>query len=227
VSINQQAADELLTTTRAVRKRLDLNRPVPREVILDCIRVSQQAPTGSNSQGWRWVIVTDAAKKRALADLYRSVATGYFVQASAAAKESGSAQTSRVFDSASYLNDHMQDMPALVIPCLMGRPAEGGGVAGSGGFFASIYPAVWNFCLALRARGLGSALTTLQRPRPSSASRTTSPRRRCCRWAIRSVWTSSRPTVRRRRPSPPGTSGMRIRACPRKSENRLSARSAL
>jgi nitroreductase len=169
MSINLANADELLTTTRAVRKRIDLTRPVPREVILDCIRVSQQAPTGSNSQGWRWLIVTDKARKQALADLYRSVSTDYFTQASKQAEESGNAQTSRVFDSASYLAQHMQDMPALVIPCLMGRP--GPGVAGAGGFFASIYPAMWNFCLALRARGLGSALTTLHLVREQDAAK--------------------------------------------------------
>jgi nitroreductase len=115
-------------------------------------------------------VVADPAKKQALADLYRSVSGDYFTQASERARTSGEAQTSRVFDSAMYLAERMQDMPLLVIPCLMGRPAEGGGVAGSGGFFASIYPAVWNFCLALRARGLGSALTTLHLVREKDAA---------------------------------------------------------
>ena len=121
MAINLANADELLTTTRAVRKRIDLSRPVPREVILDCIRVSQQAPTGSNSQGWRWLIVTDKAKKQALADLYRSTSGDYFKQATATAKESGNSQTSRVFDSASYLAEHMQDIPVLCIPLVAGR----------------------------------------------------------------------------------------------------------
>ena len=170
MTIDLESADELLSTTRAVRKRLDLTRPVPREVILDCIRISQQAPTGSNSQGWRWVVVADPAKKQALADLYRSVSADYFTQASERARIAGEAQTSRVFDSAMYLAEHMQDMPLLVIPCLMGRPAEGGGVAGSAGFFASIYPAVWNFNLALRARGLGATLTTLHLVREKDAA---------------------------------------------------------
>jgi len=170
MTIDLACADELLSTTRAVRKRLDLTRPVPREVILDCIRISQQAPTGSNSQGWRWLVVADPAKKQALADLYRSVSADYFTQASERARTAGEAQTSRVFDSAMYLAEHMQDMPLLVIPCLMGRPAEGGGVAGSAGFFASIYPAVWNFNLALRARGLGATLTTLHLVREKDAA---------------------------------------------------------
>ena len=167
MTIHLECADELLSTTRAVRKRLDLTRPVPREVILDCIRISQQAPTGSNSQGWRWLVVADPAKKQALADLYRSVAADYLTQAGERARAAGEAQTSRVFDSAMYLAEHMQDMPLLVIPCMMGRPAE---VAGSAGFFASIYPAVWSFCLALRARGLGSALTTLHLAREKDAA---------------------------------------------------------
>ena len=149
MTIDLANADELLSTTRAVRKRLDLTRPVPREVILDCIRISQQAPTGSNAQTWRWIVVTDPAKKKALSDIYREVSAAYFVEAGGRAKASGAAQTSRVFDSASYLAEHMHEAPMLVIPCMIGRPQEGG-VAASAGFFASIYPAVWNFNLALR-----------------------------------------------------------------------------
>lgn len=152
-------ADELLSTTRAVRKRLDLSRPVPRQVILDCIRLAQQAPTGGNVQTWRWIVVTDPAKRRALAELYRQAAGDYFLQARAKAEAKGKGQTARVYDSAQYLADHFHEVPALVIPCLLGRPPEDGATAA--GFFASIYPAVWSFNLALRARGLGTALTTL------------------------------------------------------------------
>jgi nitroreductase len=169
MTIDLACADELLSTTRAVRKRLDFTRPVPREVILDCIRISQQAPTGSNSQTWRWIVVTDPAKKKALADIYRAVSAGYFVEAGGKAKASGEAQTSRVFDSATYMADHMHEAPVLVIPCMMGRPMEGS-VAASAGFFASIYPAVWNFNLALRARGLGAVLTTMHLVREKEAA---------------------------------------------------------
>jgi nitroreductase len=160
MTLHLECADELLSTTRAVRKRLDLTRPVPREVILDCIRLSQQAPTGSNSQGWRWVVVSDAAKRLALAELYRKVAADYFQQARGRAEAAGQAQTTRVYDSAQYLADHLHEVPVHVIPCLQGRPPERAGAA-AGGFFASIYPAVWSFNLALRARGLGTVLTTL------------------------------------------------------------------
>jgi nitroreductase len=159
MSIQIDAADELLSTTRAIRKRLDLTRPVPREVILDCIRLSQQAPTGSNQQNWRWVVVTDPAKRAALAELYRSVTSGLFPHMIAQAKADGAAQTARVYDSAQYLADHLHEVPALVIPCQLGRPGES--VGAQAAFFGSIFPAVWNFNLALRARGLGTVLTTI------------------------------------------------------------------
>jgi len=169
MSIHLECADELLSTTRAVRKRLDFGRPVPREVILDCIRLSQQAPTGSNTQGWRWLVVTDPEKRRALADLYRGAAADYFPKARGKAEAAGQAQTARVYDSAQHLADHLHEAPAHVIPCLLGRPPEGRG-AHSGGFFASIYPAIWSFNLALRARGLGTVLTTLHLLREKQAA---------------------------------------------------------
>jgi nitroreductase len=169
MTIDLECADELLSTTRAVRKRLDFTRPAPREVILDCIRLSQQAPTGSNQQTWRWLVVTDPAKRRALADLYRGAAGVYFPVAQQRAQAAGQAQTARVYDSAQYLAEHLHEAPAHVIPCLLGRPPEGGGAI-AGGFFASIYPAVWSFNLALRARGLGTVLTTLHLLREKEAA---------------------------------------------------------
>jgi nitroreductase len=153
--------DALLATTRAVRKRLDLSRPVPREVINECLELAVQAPTGSNSQGWRWIVVDDADKRQALADLYRKGAGDYLSAASAQAEESGDAQSKRVFSSAIYLADHLHEVPVHVIPCLAGRPAEDTPQAMYAGTYGSIFPAVWSFQLALRARGLGSALTTL------------------------------------------------------------------
>ena len=153
--------DELLATTRAVRKRLDLDRPVPRSVITECLNLAVQAPTGSNSQTWRWVIVEDADKKQALADLYRPAARAYLEAAGEAAAESGDEQTKRVMGSAMYLAEHLQEVPVHVIPCLEGRPPADTPPAMMAGFYGSIFPAVWSFQLALRARGLGSALTTL------------------------------------------------------------------
>jgi nitroreductase len=153
--------DELLATTRAVRKRLDLQRPVPRSVIEECLELAVQAPTGSNSQTWRWLVVDDAGKRRALADLYRRGADAYLTQAGAAAQQHGDAQTQRVFSSAVYLSEHLHEVPVHVIPCVEGRPNPNVPTAMLAGLYGSIFPAVWSFQLALRARGLGSALTTL------------------------------------------------------------------
>jgi nitroreductase len=153
--------DELLATTRAVRKRLDLTREVPRDVIEECLEIAVQAPTGSNSQGWRWMIVDDAAKRQALAELYRRGAEDYLTTASAEAEKGSDRQTARVFSSAMYLMEHLHEVPVHFIPCIQGRPKAGTDPIELAGFFGSIWPAVWSFQLALRARGLGSALTTL------------------------------------------------------------------
>jgi nitroreductase len=157
IAANQPVVDWLLSTTRSVRKRLDLEREVPREVILECLRLAVQAPTGSNSQGWRWIVVTDAGKRAALADLYRGVGTDYL----AAAKDlrSGDDQTDRVYQSAYYLLEHLHEVPVHVIPCVYGRPDAT--ALGAGSLYGSIVPAVWSFQLALRSRGLGSCYTTL------------------------------------------------------------------
>jgi nitroreductase len=153
--------DELLATTRAVRKRLDLQRPVPRDVIEACLELAIQAPTGSNSQTWRWVVVDDAGKRKALADLYRRSADAYLSAGGAQAEQRGDAQTQRVFSSAVYLAEHLHEVPVHVIPCVEGRPSPETPPAMLGGLYGSIFPAVWSFQLALRARGLGSVLTTL------------------------------------------------------------------
>jgi nitroreductase len=153
--------DELLGTTRAVRKRLDLTRDVPRELINECLELAVQAPTGSNSQTWRWLVVDDAGQRKALADLYRKGAEGYLTDAGAQAEDSGDAQTQRVFSSAMYLMEHLHEVPVHLIPCVQGKPPEPVPLAMASGLYGSIYPAVWSFQLAARARGLGTALTTL------------------------------------------------------------------
>ncbi len=155
------SVDEVLTTTRSVRKRLDLDKPVPRGVLRECLELALQAPTGSNSQGWQWVFVEDAEKKKAIADIYLRNATGYLRQPRPDYAE-GDIRGERmgsVRDSACYLAEHMHEVPVLMIPCLQGRAetAQLGGVS----FWASLFPAAWSFCLALRSRGLGSCWTTL------------------------------------------------------------------
>ncbi|WP_019925816.1 nitroreductase family protein [Nocardia sp. BMG111209] len=154
------SVDDVLTTTRSVRKRLDLERPVPREVLLECLELALQAPSGSNSQGWQWVFVEDAERKQALADIYRTYATPYLDAPKPAFGDERDARQPRVTDSARYLNDHLHEVPVMLIPCLKGRAENTPGVS-SAGFWGSLLPAVWSFMLALRSRGLGSAWTTL------------------------------------------------------------------
>jgi len=145
--------DELLATTRSVRKRLDFTRPVERALIEECIALAQQAPTGSNSQTWHFVVVTDAAKRQALAELYRRSWERYI-------GDSPADPANRVRSSAQYLADHMHEAPVHVIPCIRGR-TDGAPAAAQAGVWGSILPAAWSFMLAARARGLGSAWTTL------------------------------------------------------------------
>lgn len=150
--------DALLSTTRAVRKRLDLEREVPDDVLLECLQLAVQAPTGSNRQGWRWMVVRDGDKKEALADIYRRGGGDYLRQAAADA-DAGS-QTGRVLDSANYLAQNLGRVPVMVIPMIIGR-IDDGNANSAAGLFGSIIPAMWSFQLALRSRGLGSCLTTL------------------------------------------------------------------
>jgi nitroreductase len=167
------SVDHVLTTTRAVRKRLDLERPVESAVLLECMRIATQAPTGSNMQRWRWVIVTDDAKKKQIADLYRE-AIGPYHDAMEKIMKPGDRQSERVAKSSRYLEEILERVPVLVIPCHLGSPDEMkvllGGLGypheitpnlAASGFYGSIWPAVWSFMLALRSRGLGSALTTM------------------------------------------------------------------
>lgn len=152
--------DELLETTRSVRKRLDFTRPVEREVLEECLALAQQAPTGSNMQGWHFLVVTDAAKRAALGDLYRKSWYPYSARRTAAQTAERQATQARVVSSAQYLADHMQEVPVLVIPCIAGR-IEGKSSVEQAGVWGSILPAVWSFMLAARARGLGTCWTTL------------------------------------------------------------------
>lgn len=161
-----EQTDALLSTTRAVRKRLDFDREVPDDVLLECLQVAIQAPTGSNRQGWRWLVVRDAEKKAALADMYRRAGGEYL--AAAAADLDSETQQGRVIDSANFLAQNLEQVPVFVIPLIIGRmedalDAPGGSnlTNAAAGLFGSIVPAMWSFQLALRSRGLGSCYTTL------------------------------------------------------------------
>ena len=152
------SADKLLTTTRSVRKRLDLARPVPPEVIEECLQIAIQAPSGSNMQKWHFMVVTDAGKRAQIGAWYRDSFLQY------ADTGDGDIQKRRrhvrLLDSALHLAEHMHEVPALVIPCYEGRVEDAGQMA-QAAHYGSILPAVWSFMMALRARGLGSAWTTL------------------------------------------------------------------
>ena len=149
--------DRLLSTTRAVRKRLDLDRPVERDVILECLRLAIQAPTMSNSQEWHWVVVTDPEKRAAIANIYRKMGESYLEGARHTEKD---AQTQRVYDSAYELSQILERVPVLVIPCVKSSYNIASGNAVAAAVYGSIIPATWSFQLALRARGLGSVFTT-------------------------------------------------------------------
>lgn len=160
-----QTVDKLLTTTRSVRKRLDLERPVPPEIIEECLEIAIQAPTGGNSQGWRFMIVTDADKKAQIGKLYKE---SFFIYArsgqeqaeSQGSQEHNANQQARVVKSAVYLAQNMHKVPLMVIPCIEGRVEDLGPMT-QAGLYGSILPATWSLMLALRARGLGAAWTTL------------------------------------------------------------------
>jgi nitroreductase len=158
---NLDTIDHLLATTRAVRKRLDFERPVPPEVVEECLNLAIQAPTGSNRQGWHWVVVTDPDKRAALADMYRAGFGPYMNRA-----RGGSEDLTPVAESALWLAERLEQVPVHVIPCIEDY-TKGSSHAG---VWASIYPAVWSFQLALRSRGLGSVLTTLHLPRAKDAA---------------------------------------------------------
>lgn len=146
--------DELLTTTRAVRKRLDLDRPVPLEMVREALEIGLQAPTGSNSQTWHWIVLTDPYLKGKVAEYYAQSFGDY-----AAAKNPGDATAQRVASSAQYLADVMGQVPVLIIGAIYtggDLPAEN-----QASIWGSLLPGAWNLSLALRARGLGSTWTTL------------------------------------------------------------------
>ncbi|HUI86793.1 MAG TPA: nitroreductase family protein [Nitrososphaerales archaeon] len=165
--------DELLTTTRAVRKRLDLARPVERNVIEECVAIAQQAPNGSNLQRWHFVVVTDPEKRRALGEFYRKGAEDYFANPPAPAgglNATNQDATYRLRKSALFLVEHIHEVPVHVIPCISPRTD---GLPGSrqASTWASILPATWSFMLALRSRGLGSAFTTFHLKSEEEAAR--------------------------------------------------------
>ena len=149
------AVDGVLTTTRAVRRRLDLERHVDDEIILDCIDIAEQAPTGGNQGSRRWLIVRDPELKQRLADLYRDVIGNRLIEARDRLAGTGDPRE-RAMLSSGHLAEHLGEVPVIVIPVILGRHDD----SGRPGLFDSVIQSGWSFCLALRARGLGTVWTT-------------------------------------------------------------------
>jgi nitroreductase len=160
--------DELLTTTRSVRKRLDLSRPVEPELLRECLEIAVQAPTGGNRQHWHFIIVTDRQQIAALGALYKKGWDVYLQEQTSIAAAAQSkrmspdrlATLSRILDSSNYLAAHMHEVPAMFIPCGWGRIDNVPSKA-QAGYWGSLLPAAWSFMLAARARGLGTCWTTV------------------------------------------------------------------
>ncbi|MFN2517696.1 MAG: nitroreductase family protein [Jatrophihabitantaceae bacterium] len=165
--------DELLTTTRTVRKRLDLGRPVPMDLVRECLQVALQAPSGSNRQGWQWIVVVAADVRGRIGHIYRETTAEYLASQGSAAKLFADDPTRapvqrRIGDSVAWLGEHMGDVPVLVIPCI--RAGERLPAGNQAGLWGSLLPAAWSYMLAARARGLGTAWTTLHLEREAEVA---------------------------------------------------------
>lgn len=160
--------EHALRTTRSVRRHIDFERPVEPEVLEDCIDTAVQAPTGGQREAWRFLIVTDPEKKAGLAELYRRALHTYRERLAAQARADGEEPTP-LRPAQQALADRLQDMPALILACIEGRPADT--TAQQVAFYGSILPAAWSLMVALRARGLGSTWTTLHLLHEEEAAR--------------------------------------------------------
>lgn len=173
--LDRLTVDRLLTTTRSVRKRLDFTRPVEREVIDECMQIALQAPTGSNAQRWRWVIVADAGRRAALGEIYARAFREYLAMATsgtaAGGIHSGDNDAARrlsehlvakekMMRSVEYLIDRIHEAPIHIVPCVVGRLQPDASSSWISSHFGSVYPAIWSLQLALRSRGLGTCITT-------------------------------------------------------------------
>jgi nitroreductase len=158
--------DELLSTTRAVRKRLDFSKPVSDDVVRECVSLAMQSPSGSNSMTMQFVVVRDEAKRKALGEIYRQCYTiysqmdGVYIGSIDKGDEGSNAQQQRSASSADYLGQHMGDAPVLILPCIAGRADGQPGMVGAS-MMANVMPAMWSLMLAARARGLGTCWTSV------------------------------------------------------------------
>ena len=153
--------DWVLTTTRAVRRRLDLDRPVDVDLVLECLDLALQAPTGGDFQGWRWIVITEPATKARVRDIYIDALT----VASGRRRQAADGPGARMLEGAWHLATHLDRVPVLVLACIRGRVTPATTPAQAAALFGSIYPAVWSLQLALRSRGLASTMTTVHTER--------------------------------------------------------------
>ena len=153
--------DELLTTTRSVRKRLDLTRPVPLDLVRECLEVALQAPSGSNRQGWHWMLITDQSVRRVIGDYYREAVASYLNSSGAAASlfadDRNAARCNAEWVTRCYLGEHMGEVPVLIIPCISAprlsqEPGRAVGIAAAGRM---------ELHAGSKGSGLGTAWTTL------------------------------------------------------------------
>ena len=180
--LDRDSIDHVLTTTRAVRRRLDLERPVPPAVVHECLQLAVQAPTGFNLQNWRWMVITDAEIRRALATIYRR-SLRPFIEMMAEQAPEEDVVTQRVAASSWYLAEHLHEVPVHVIPCTTLQVAPERDMWAAQGYdtdlwnmaassvYGEVWPAAWSFMLALRARGLGSSLTMIHLAEEQEAAR--------------------------------------------------------
>src|SRR2546429_3896318 len=168
MSLPHLSPEELLTTTRSVRKRLDFSRPVPPEVVRECLELAVQAPTGASSESWHFVVVTDQEQRKALGAIYhkgyqlyrQKTASAHPLYEGRSLPSEHRTTLKKVRSSSEYLADHMHEVPVLLVPCIWSR-VDGQSSADQAGVWGSILPAVWSFMLAARLRGLGAALNTV------------------------------------------------------------------
>ncbi len=163
--MSQHDIDRILTTTRAVRRKLDLDRDVPQALVDECLTIAQQAPTGGNREVTRFVVVRDPSTRAALADIYRKGWAKYMDPSSGAGakKRSGDVAAERqrrVVASSLHLAENLERVPVHIVPCVRPR-TDTASIVLQASTFGSVYPSVWSFMLAARARGLGTTLTTL------------------------------------------------------------------
>jgi nitroreductase len=170
--LDRRSIDHVLTTTRAVRCRLDFERPVPLEVIDECLEIALQAPTGYNLQNWRWLVISDAETRRELAEIYRR-SLDPFVEMMESEYPTDDEQSAKVAASSQYLAEHLEAVPVHVIPCTTLRIEDEHELWASMGYetdlwnmaassvYGEVWPAAWSLMLALRSRGLGSSLTMI------------------------------------------------------------------